>query len=151
MLRWTTLLVVATATGCGSDSDREAGDAGQADAAGIGVCNQGETTPYTFDLPEHFSDFDVPDHNVTTEEGVALGRRLYYDTKLSKGGPMEGHACATCHQQQASFSLNAPGVAVLSHVNHNWSTSFLWNGKIEGGLEEVRKGVPVPGDPARSE
>jgi cytochrome c peroxidase len=95
------------------------------------------TTPHELDLPAHFPDFDVPADNPTTEEGVALGRRLYYDPMLSEGGPLEGAACASCHQQEKSFASNAPGLSVMSHVNHNWTTHFLWNGKIEGTLEDV--------------
>ena len=100
-------------------------------------CETLSTTPYMFDLPAHFPSFVAPVYNQTTEEGVALGKRLYYDKMLSVGGPLEGKACASCHFQSSSFSKNAPGTAVLLHTNLNWSTHFLWNGKVSGSLEEV--------------
>lgn len=120
------VLLLAAALGCGSSGDE-----------GIAPCVAASTTPYAVELPDYFPDFEVPPDNPTTVEGVALGRRLYYDPLLSKDGPLEGHACATCHQQQSSFSSNGPGVSVLSHINQLWTTSWLWNGKIDGGLEEV--------------
>lgn len=95
------------------------------------------TTPYELVLPDHFPDYVVPTHNPTTEEGVALGRRLYYDPMLSQHGPLAGSACATCHVQGSNFSSAARGVAVMPHINHNWSTHFLWDGKIAGSLEDI--------------
>lgn len=100
-------------------------------------CEPLQTKPFIFNLPDHFPDFFVPSDNLTTEEGVALGQRLYYDVMLSEGGPMQGRACASCHKQENSFTTNGSGRAVLSHANQNWSSFFLWDGKISGGLEEI--------------
>ncbi|MCZ7681018.1 MAG: hypothetical protein M5U28_20425 [Sandaracinaceae bacterium] len=75
----------------------------------------------------------VPDDNPTTHEGVALGRQLYYDERLSAAGTQ---ACADCHLQERSFSRpDVPGV--LPHVNLAWSRRFLWDGAFEGTLEEA--------------
>lgn len=75
----------------------------------------------------------VPDDNPTTHEGVALGRQLYYDRRLSAAGT---RACADCHLQERSFSTpDVPGV--LPHVNLAWSRRFLWDGAFEGTLEEA--------------
>jgi cytochrome c peroxidase len=100
-------------------------------------CESVSTTPYVFNLPLHFPPFITPVYNQTTEEGVALGRKLYYDKMLSSGGPFEGHSCSSCHLQASSFTNNSQGTAVLPHTNLNWSTHFLWNGKLSGGLEYV--------------
>ena len=93
--------------------------------------------PYAFNLPEHFPNFIVPKDNPTTIEGVALGKKLYYDKTLSIGGPLEGNACASCHNQSKNFSNNKPGTSVLSHTNLQWASFFLWNGKVEGTLEDI--------------
>jgi cytochrome c peroxidase len=43
----------------------------------------------------------VPPGNPTTVQGIALGRRLYYDPILSADSTQ---ACASCHQYGRSFS-----------------------------------------------
>ena len=96
-----------------------------------------QTTPYVFDIPDYFPFFSVPEDNPTTIEGVALGRRIYYDKMLSVGGPLEGKACASCHQQKYSFTSPGTGTQVMSHVNLRYADHFLWNGAKEGTLEDV--------------
>ena len=87
--------------------------------------------PYTLQIPEGFPEMTIPDDNPLTVEGVALGRRLYYDPALDKNGE---RACATCHLQEQAFS-SAP--AVLPHINLGWNSNFLWNGKVNGNLEDI--------------
>lgn len=96
-----------------------------------------ETTSLALSYPSYFPKLNIPPNNPLTVEGVALGRRLYYDPLLSKNGPLNGSACATCHLQEKSFSNNAPGTSVVPHVNMAWRTNFLWNGSVEGNLEDV--------------
>jgi cytochrome c peroxidase len=43
----------------------------------------------------------VPKDNEMTEERVALGRKLYFETRLSKDGTV---ACATCHDVSRGFT-----------------------------------------------
>lgn len=97
------------------------------------------TTPYALEYPSYFPEPIIPASNPLTQEGVALGRRLYYDTILSQNGPFEGFACATCHDQGRSFTVPTAGTNVLAHVNLAWSTHFLWNGKVTGTLEDVMR------------
>lgn len=99
---------------------------------------QDALTPYAFSYPHYVPAITVPADNATTEEGIALGRKLYYDPMLSEGGPLEGKACASCHQQAYGFST--PLVSdppVIPHVNLAWNHAFLWNGAKVGTLEEV--------------
>ncbi len=119
------LFVTILNTGCGSDNK-------------VAPCTPVATTAYEFDLPAHFSQFAVPGNNLTTMQGVALGKRLYYDKMLSEGGPMEGRACASCHLQANSFtSSSLQGRSVMVHLNLAWTSFYLWDGKISGSLEEV--------------
>jgi len=76
--------------------------------------------------------------NPLSEEGFQLGRKLFYDGRLSKDG---NFACATCHQQFAAFATydhefshgfhdqfttrNAPPLFNLA-----WSSSFNWDGGV---------------------
>jgi cytochrome c peroxidase len=109
----------------------------------VGSCKQEppeivpDPTPYELQLPDYYPPMVASDANPLTNEGVSLGRHLYYDQQLSKGGPLEGAACATCHQQQNSFASHDPGLSVLPHINQGWNTNYLWDGKFAGTPEEV--------------
>ncbi len=77
-------------------------------------------------------------NNKLTEEGFLLGRKLFYDGRLSKDGEV---SCASCHQQFAAFATfdhdlshgvhngfstrNAPGLFNLA-----WMTEMHWDGGI---------------------
>ncbi|MGB8191319.1 MAG: cytochrome c peroxidase [Chitinophagaceae bacterium] len=96
-------------------------------------------TPLTFSVPEGFPK-PVFDFNASpvTQEGFNLGKKLFFEGKLSKDG---NFPCASCHQQFAAFatfdhdfshgfnnqftSRNAPGLFNLA-----WHASFHWDGGI---------------------
>jgi cytochrome c peroxidase len=59
--------------------------------------------------------YNVAD-NPLTAEGIELGRKLFYDGRLSKDG---NFPCASCHQQQAAFGTFAHD---LSHGFNNSHT-----------------------------
>ncbi len=88
-------------------------------------------TPLSIELPTGFPPLEIPADNPTTVEGVALGRQLYYDRRVSPDG---SRACADCHLQASAFG-NPAVAGILPHINLGWSQSFLWNGGYEGGLE----------------
>lgn len=56
---------------------------------------------------------------------------LYYDSIIDKGNE---RACGQCHVYHASFTS---GDNVLPHVNLAWNNAYLWNGKVEGVLENI--------------
>ena len=90
--------------------------------------------------PEYVPLLIEPSDNLTTVEGAALGRKLYYDPDLSTGGPLEGKACASCHLQAFGFTLPGPkSPPVLPHVNLGWNQAFLWNGAKQGTLEDAMR------------
>lgn len=76
--------------------------------------------------------------NPVTEEGFQLGRKLFYDGRLSRDG---NFPCASCHQQFAAFATydhnlshgfnnnftkrNAPPLFNLA-----WQKEFMWDGGI---------------------
>ena len=61
----------------------------------------GLTTPPPGIDPVAWASIYVPPGNELTPERIALGRKLYFDTRLSKDGTL---ACATCHDVSRGFT-----------------------------------------------
>jgi len=60
-----------------------------------------EPTPYELEIPDHFPTMIIPADNPMTVEGVALGRKLFWEKKLSGDN---SQACASCHAPSSAFS-----------------------------------------------
>lgn len=90
-----------------------------------------ELTPYTLNYPSYFPELPAHSYNPTSVEGVTLGRYLYYDTLLSN----VGLSCSSCHFQSNSFTDSVANS--LAHINLAWANSFLWNGSVNGTLEDA--------------
>ena len=78
--------------------------------------NNAAPTKINFDVPPGFPQ---PKYNFAgnplTKEGVELGRKLFYDGRLSKDG---NFPCASCHQQFAAF-------ATFDHdLSHGFDNAF---------------------------
>lgn len=58
-------------------------------------------TPWVWQLPPHFAQPVVPEDNPMSEEAFQLGRKLFYDKRLSGNGTF---ACASCHFQELAFT-----------------------------------------------
>jgi len=83
----------------------------------------------------------VPSNNAQTVEGVALGRKLFFDPILSGDGTQ---ACATCHKPSNSFtddsqfSIGIDGLEgnrnSMPLYNMAWNTNekFFWDGRTIG-------------------
>lgn len=87
----------------------------------------------TLEIPNNFPVMILNPDNPLSIEGIELGRELYYDPILSN----TGESCSSCHLQSNSFSH--PVANSLPHVNLAWHTSFLWNGGVEGTLEDAMR------------
>jgi cytochrome c peroxidase len=75
-----------------------------------------KTRPLQFTVPKGWPQpvYDLK-NNPPTEEGFQLGRKLFYDGRLSKDG---NFACGSCHQQFAAF-------ATYDHnLSHGFNNSF---------------------------
>ncbi len=104
--------------------------------------------PYNLEIPILFADKliapIIPANNPLTEEGVALGKKLFFDTILSGD---ETQSCASCHDPQKSFTdqqqfstgvnsnLGARNAMPLFNLAWNFDERFAWDGK-EFGLEK---------------
>lgn len=122
-----------------------------------------EPTPLPLSIPQLFSDRIIspviPNNNPQTVEGVALGKKLFFDTKLSGDETM---ACASCHSPQSAFTNNTPtsegidGVfgtrnsMPLFNLAWNYGERFTWDGKqlsIERqALEPVENPIEMHSD-----
>ncbi len=104
--------------------------------------------PYALALPEFVGDYfdpmPIPQDNPITEEGVALGRQLFYDKRLSADNTI---SCGSCHKQEFAFSDNkqfSTGVKgqagvrnSMSLVNLGWGKHFFWDGRAASLEEQV--------------
>lgn len=61
-----------------------------------------EDSPYDLVIPSNFPDVvqDIA-NNYPTQNGVALGRKLFYDARLSRDNTI---SCAFCHEQTSAFT-----------------------------------------------
>ena len=107
-------------------------------------------TPYDITIPRFFpTDLNIPCDNPTTVEGVALGRYLFYDGRLSgRTQPDSLMSCATCHVQSHSFEcgIGDPRFSdghpygltgiftphfMMPMINLLWTNhGYLWNGRV---------------------
>lgn len=109
----------------------------------IGCAQQGGGTPYEWDLPAHFSEPRVPEHNPMTVEKVALGRALFFDERLSGN---ETQSCASCHAPERAFTdgrrtpLGSTGVAhprnAQTLVQVAYTASLTWGNPALVTLEQ---------------
>lgn len=100
-------------------------------------------------LPKDLWELLVPAENPLSPEKIALGRKLFFDKRLSKDGTV---SCATCHDPAHGFSdgkkvsegvggkkgaRNAPTV-----LNAVFNEFQFWDGRA-GSLEEQSKGPMI--------
>jgi len=109
----------------------------------LGSCRKEQKTNGLTPLPQEIpAGFPAPRYtfsdNPLTKEGFELGRKLFYDGRLSVDNM---HPCSSCHQQVAGFGTfehdRSHGV-YNSHTLRNapvlfnlaWSSSFHWDGEF---------------------
>lgn len=131
--------------------------------AGISACNQPDDddgyspTPYEFQVPQGLPPVEsfVPEDNPMTVEGVALGRKLFYETMLSGDNTQ---SCGSCHKQENGFaeplqvSVGIDGVSgtrnAMALINMAWNQNgFFWDGRSTTlevqALEPIRNPVEM--------
>jgi cytochrome c peroxidase len=94
-------------------------------------------TAYEIERPRYFPVMPIPADNPMTEEGIALGRFLFYDPILSLDSSI---SCASCHQQAYAFSdpnalsegvgaaLSLRNSMSLANVGY-YSRGLFWDGR----------------------
>src|SRR5437870_5506014 len=90
----------------------------------------------------------VPEDNPPTVEKIELGRRLFFDRRLSRDGAI---ACSSCHEPDRAFSdgravpvgafgrqghRNAPAL-----INRGYGRTFFWDSRSPSLEEQVLKPI----------
>src|SRR5947207_1417438 len=95
----------------------------------------------------------VPDDNPLTAENIDLGRRLFFDRRLSRDGSI---ACSSCHDPERAFTdgramalgifgrsgrRNSPAL-----INRGYGRLFFWDGRSASLEEQVLKPIQDPNE-----
>ncbi|KUG09779.1 cytochrome-c peroxidase [Solirubrum puertoriconensis] len=131
-LLWAGLLLIAA--NCKPDKDAEE--------------PLGAPTPLELTAPRGFPRIPATPDNPLTEEGVALGRALFYEKQLSGNGTV---SCGSCHQQSKAFADDqalAVGIggqrnrrSSMSLANVLWEKDLMWDGAASGLEQQAR--IPI--------
>lgn len=110
-----------------------------------------EPTPYELEIPSHFPAMIIPADNPMTVEGVALGRKLFWEKKLSGDNTQ---ACGSCHAPSSAFSdpnQFSTGIDGLEGnrnsmalINLGWDNFFFWDGRSATLEEQILQPVINP-------
>jgi cytochrome c peroxidase len=97
---------------------------------------------YEWRLPPGFPRPAVPANNPMSAQKVSLGRRLFFETRLSSTGH---YACSSCHRPELAFTdgrahaLGATGESVrrgaMSLTNVAYNPAFTWGSSKVRSLE----------------
>lgn len=129
------------------------GSGGNGSGSG-GNGSTGTSGDYAWELPPGFPVPAVPEDNPMSEIKVELGRRLFYDKRLSGNGTQ---SCATCHQQALAFTDgHAQGVGSTGEVhprgpmslaNVAYASALNWANPLVTSLEQQAEGPMFGEDP----
>lgn len=110
--------------------------------AGLYACKKEFMSANSFLGFQKPSNFPEPAYhfntNMVTQDGFELGRKLFYETRLSANNTI---SCGSCHIQTSAFTHHGH---IVSHgifdrqgtrnsppiMNLAWNTSFMWDGGI---------------------
>ncbi|MBC8041170.1 MAG: cytochrome C peroxidase [Opitutaceae bacterium] len=122
-----------------------------ATAAGTSARPPSAGTPLAFLVPPGFPQVSLPADNPLTAEGVALGKKLFLDPRLSGNG---GQSCASCHHETRAFSDKVPlslGIDGLPGernamplFNLAWNPAYAWDGDKPRIRDQVLAAITNP-------
>jgi cytochrome c peroxidase len=102
------------------------------------------THPVSLRVPQRFPQLRLPADNPLTEEGIALGARLFNDTRLSINNTQ---SCASCHDRARAFadprsvSVGAEGQQgkrnAMALFNLAWHGEMFWDGRAKTLRDQV--------------
>ncbi|MEX2178138.1 MAG: cytochrome c peroxidase [Gemmatimonadaceae bacterium] len=111
------------------------------------VC--GPASSYHLDAPNGVDAYlFVPPENALSKAKIELGRRLFFDRRLSAD---QSTSCASCHRPERAFSDTAPrAIGVFGRVgrrnapaliNVGYGKSFSWDGRTASIEEQVLRAI----------
>ena len=114
-------------------------------------------TPVNLEIPPLFNSLllppSVPTDNPQTLEGIALGRKLFYEPLLSNDGTQ---ACASCHLAENSFTdpnrfstgitgeMGTRNAMPIVNLAWNFQNNFLWDGSASSLEDQVNDPIENP-------
>ncbi len=108
-------------------------------------------TAYTWEDPLFFQQMIIPEDNPFTVEGIDLGRKLFYDNRLSADNTQ---ACASCHLQENAFgdpnqfSTGIDGTEGnrqgMTLINLGYQFNYFWDARSETLEEQIIQPVINP-------
>ncbi len=107
---------------------------------------------YIVQIPDEFPMLEVPADNPMTQEGVQLGRRLFYDPILSADNSM---SCSSCHQLNLNFTdgkATSPGIDGIAGNRSSMSlenvglfyNGLFWDGRSTSLEEQALEPITNP-------
>jgi cytochrome c peroxidase len=110
-----------------------------------------EFTPYEFKMSATFPIPDLPRDNPLTVERVELGRKLFFDKRVSIN---DAQSCADCHAPEKAFTdgrRTARGAEgdfgprnSMPLFNLAWKREFFWDGRAKSLREQVLQPIQNP-------
>lgn len=115
--------------------------------------------PVKLEIPDGWPEpYDIFKDNPPTKEGFLLGRKLFYDGRLSRDGKFP---CASCHEPRAAFATfdhdfshgfngsfttrNAPALQNLA-----WQPYYNWDGRFNTLEEQAVSPITAPNEMAEN-
>ncbi len=108
-------------------------------------------TPYPFQTSATFPIPDLPRDNPLLVERVELGRKLFFDRRVSIN---DQQSCADCHSPEKAFTdwrqtaRGAEGGSgprkTMPLFNLAWKKEFFWDGRVNNLREQVLQPVQNP-------
>jgi cytochrome c peroxidase len=136
------IMLLAVTVGCGGD--HQYGKATSASEKPIGA-------PIRIEVPLGLPPVPVPLENPQTAEAVALGRKLFYDKRLSRDNTL---ACASCHNPLLGFTdgkKHSTGVGgktgtrnAATVINAAYFPSLFWDGRASSLEDQADKPIANP-------
>lgn len=120
---------------------------------------QQSPVPIKLEVPDGWpAPNDIFKDNPPTKEGFLLGKKLFYDGRLSKNGKFP---CASCHEPRAAFATfdhdfshgfngqfttrNAPALQNIA-----WEPSYHWDGKFKSLEAQAVSPITAPNEMAEN-
>lgn len=93
----------------------------------------------------------TPPENPLTAEKAALGRKLFFDKRLSRDNSV---SCGTCHDPELGFTDREPVAVGVDQqkgtrrtprlINRGYGQTFFWDGRAQSLEEQVLKPIENP-------